>query len=399
PQNREAEPSQNDVSSSDTTQSGKTQTEPDNAPQAVDTDEMPAEIDENASKITVQEEHVKYVDLPNVQTDEIFEEALIARDGSGVQDAVDAPQPDEFSLIVASITEKDVSDAGEIKVSDTLIDDVPELAEKTQDDLDDNLVLFAVGSVNQTITEQVPTDFVLSNEKIEQTSETGEPKSKQILAEIPTVTVQDERTVSAEAKSDGNFVHSVSFDGNGNATMDMSLNHGVGAQNTGLIINENGSVQQHTVTNAQQFGTMLSGEIQSNSAELVKTGSIILRDGNSGTINLVLHPEELGNVKIHLEISDNILSGRITVASEEAYNAFKANLSSLRDSFIANGFDTAGFDLSWSGEQHSDGEQQGEQGKNPFGNTYDGHIAVVSDDVPQGVNQAYASHAYVNVMI
>lgn len=228
-------------------------------------------------------------------------------------------------------------------------------------------------------------------------------KSKQVLAEIPTINVQDERTVSAEGKADGNFVNSVNHDGNGNATMDLSITpNNANLQNTaGTIVNADGSVQQHTATNAQQFGTMLSAEIQSNSSELVKTGSIVLRDGNQGTINLILHPEELGNVKISLEISDNILSGRITVASEEAYNAFKANLASLRDAFIAEGFDTAGFDLSWSGQENGQPEQEQEsQGKNPFGNRYDDNIAIISDDTEtEGDYNSYGSRAYINVMV
>ena len=74
---------------------------------------------------------------------------------------------------------------------------------------------------------------------------------------------------------------------------------------------------------------MLSNQIQNNATEFVKTGSIILRDNNSGTINLVLHPEELGNVKISLEMNDKLVSARITVASEEAYQAFKESISSL----------------------------------------------------------------------
>ncbi len=223
-------------------------------------------------------------------------------------------------------------------------------------------------------------------------------KSKQVLAEIPTISVLDERSVTQEGKADGNFVRSVNYDGNGNATMDLSLNQNFnGVQNpVGAIVNADGSVQQHTVSNAQQFGTMLSSELQSNSSELVKTGSIILKDGNQGTINLILHPEELGNVKIKLDISDNVLTGRITVASEEAYNAFKANMSSLKEAFDANGFDTAGFDLSWSGEDNA-GDNQENDNRNPFGNRYDENIALVSDG-EQRIQSIYGHEAYINVV-
>ncbi len=220
---------------------------------------------------------------------------------------------------------------------------------------------------------------------------------KKVLQDIPTISVVDERSITGEGKVEGNFVHSISYDGNGNATLDMSLQQNLtGIQNpTGTIINADGSVQQHTVSNAQHFGTMLSSELQSNSSELVKTGSIILRDGNQGSINLILHPEELGNVKIRLEISDNVLTGRITVASEEAYNAFKENLGSLKEAFDANGFDTAGFDLAWSGEDQAGDQEQDGGNKNPFGNRYDENITVLSDVELQ----TYTQQAYVNVMV
>ncbi len=222
--------------------------------------------------------------------------------------------------------------------------------------------------------------------------------NKKVLQEIPTINVLDERSVTSEGKSEGNFVHSITYDGNGNATLDMSLNQNLtGVQNpNGLIVNADGSVQQHTVSNAQHFGTMLSSELQSNSSELVKTGSIILRDGNQGSINLILHPEELGNVKIRLEISDNVLSGRITVASEEAYNAFKANLGSLKEAFDASGFDTAGFDLTWSGDENQGQEQDQEStSQNPYWNRYDENIAVLNDVELQSVLQ----QAYVDVIV
>ena len=98
------------------------------------------------------------------------------------------------------------------------------------------------------------------------------------------------------------------------------------------------------------FSTMLSQELREQAGEFVKAGKIVLRDGNSGTIRLTLHPESLGNVRISLELSsDKRISGKIQVASKEAYDAFFENLDGFSDAFVEGGFESAGFDLSWSG--------------------------------------------------
>jgi flagellar hook-length control protein FliK len=106
--------------------------------------------------------------------------------------------------------------------------------------------------------------------------------------------------------------------------------------------------------NGQSFASMLSQELRGNAADLVKTGSIVLRNNNEGLIRLTLHPESLGNVKISLELSDDKrISGKIVVSSREAYEAFNENLDGLSKAFVDGGFESAGFDLSWSGQDSS----------------------------------------------
>ena len=61
---------------------------------------------------------------------------------------------------------------------------------------------------------------------------------------------------------------------------------------------------------------------------------------------MALKPEALGNVKITLELSDKVVSGHITVASREAFEAFRQNLDTLRQAFVQSGFDNATFTLS-----------------------------------------------------
>ena len=150
-------------------------------------------------------------------------------------------------------------------------------------------------------------------------------------------------------------------------------------------------------TERSQFASLLSDRIKNSADDFVKAGSIILRDGNRGSINLILHPEELGNVKIRLQISDNILTGRITVASEEAYNAFKSNIAALTEAFASNGFDTAGFDLSWSGQ--NDGRHDGNADtRNPFAFRYDEQTAFAAEDNDSEALFRYDARPSVNLI-
>ena len=113
------------------------------------------------------------------------------------------------------------------------------------------------------------------------------------------------------------------------------------------------SSAQAAAANGSDFQQMLSNTVQHNAAEFVKAGNIILKDANQGTINLILKPESLGNVKISLSLSDKTISGQIIVASKEAYDAFRDNIESIKQAFTQSGFDTGSFDLDFSNNQQN----------------------------------------------
>lgn len=113
------------------------------------------------------------------------------------------------------------------------------------------------------------------------------------------------------------------------------------------------SSAQAAAANGSDFQQMLSNTVQHNAAEFVKAGNIILKDANQGTINLILKPESLGNVKISLSLSDKTISGQILVASKEAYDAFRDNIESIKQAFTQSGFDTGSFDLDFSNNQQN----------------------------------------------
>ena len=229
-------------------------------------------------------------------------------------------------------------------------------------------------------------------------------KREAYLSEIPSVIVRDERTKAPHSAEDKkqSLSASIRYDGKGSAQADLFLN-APDTSKAGTAFSagvKDGILSSRAPEQAgaqARFTSMLSAEIRANAADLVKAGSIVLRDGNKGTINLTLHPEELGNVKIRLQISDNILTGRITVASEEAYNAFKSNIAALTEAFASNGFDTAGFDLSWSGQ--NDGRHDGNADtRNPFAFRYDEQTAFAVEDNDSEALFRYDARPSVNLI-
>lgn len=170
--------------------------------------------------------------------------------------------------------------------------------------------------------------------------------------------VRDERSGAMNPSViESPLTKSTEFSGDSTADMTIGFRSVDGGKTTA---GENAQLIERRDGEGKSFSAMLSQELKNNAADFVKTGQIVLRDNNSGLIRLTLHPESLGNVKISLELSgDRTISGKIVVSSQEAYDAFNENLDGLSDAFVEGGFESAGFDLSWSGEG-SDSSSQNE---------------------------------------
>lgn len=205
----------------------------------------------------------------------------------------------------------------------------------------------------------------------EVTNEFAKAESVKTEKKQPVISVIDERTVTSEGKEQGNFVTSIIQTGDNSAQMSMNL-----APNAQQNIQFDGIVNQGA-TQKTDFSSMLSSEIQNNAYEFVKAGSMVLKDNNSGTINLILHPDELGSVKIQLELSDKLIAGKIVVATKEAYEAFNSSLNSLKEAFNASGFESSNFDLSWSGQESSSNQ---DETKNSYGFYYEKNLTEVVED-------------------
>ncbi len=89
-------------------------------------------------------------------------------------------------------------------------------------------------------------------------------------------------------------------------------------------------------------------------SELARAAGIILRDGGSGEIRLVLKPESLGSVRVRLNLSDNVIDGKIFVDNPEVKHVLEGSIDSLTRALSADGFKTASLQVSVSGNGGED---------------------------------------------
>lgn len=250
--------------------------------------------------------------------------------------------------------------------------------EEKKELLDDNLstqeLLNSILTGKTELTEKtdIQNISVLAQDvSVEVTNEFAKAESVKTEKKQPVISVIDERTVTSEGKEQGNFVTSITQTGDNSAQMSMNL-----APNAQQNIQFDGIVNQ-AATQKTDFSSMLSSEIQNNAYEFVKAGSMVLKDNKSGTINLILHPDELGSVKIQLELSDKLIAGKIVVATKEAYEAFNSSMNALKEAFNASGFESSNFDLSWSGKESSSNQ---DETKNDYGFYYEKNLTEVVED-------------------
>ena len=166
------------------------------------------------------------------------------------------------------------------------------------------------------------------------------------LEEAPVFTVTDLRSTQEKvsfAKQVNHEVLNANMEHTNEHSATMTLTLSTNAQQNILSSNA-----QSAASSSSNFQQMLASQIQQNAPDFVKATNFVLRDSNQGTIDMILKPEQLGNVKVSLQVSDKVIAGQITVASKEALEAFKQNLETLKQALIQNGFENASLTLSMS---------------------------------------------------
>jgi len=158
-------------------------------------------------------------------------------------------------------------------------------------------------------------------------------------------------------------VTSSSSSNGGEITLDLRLPQNANAAQT----------QNWDFKSGNALENMLSRELHQNfNGDIVRHASVALKDGGAGTIKIALHPETLGNVKIHLELTDNKITGRIIVESADAMNAFRKEMSALEQAFRESGFEDASLNLSLT----ADGENSRQQDESLYSSRYASRNAV-----------------------
>lgn len=175
----------------------------------------------------------------------------------------------------------------------------------------------------------------------------------------------------------------------GTAELDLDLGkaQALGVSSTEGEGRQGAETSRAETSPSRSFASVLADKLGSGwNDDIVKSAHIVLRDGDSGTIRLRLHPESLGGVKIELKLADNGISGKIIVESDEARTAFEKNMAQLQDAFAQGGFESARLEVEVGSGGSGAANGQAEQADGPFWSTRHG-LESLARAVPEGGGQ------------
>ncbi len=335
--------------------------------------------DENSAladeKESVSEESVKTAgkDAENKLEKQVLKEELKGRTEKSAKIEKNAEVSPEIPVEISKKTPE--KDGSKIQSKEK----EQKTAEKSKNQIENsdlNLVEAVLASGNSAVNQVENKEIGVDNPRLSDFMEAEEAGSlegldsksekKFFLDKDKKIAVQDLRSENSVQKTDEKSGKSMKSSteiseiyrnekNNPQVTMDFAAN---AQQNIGSLNNQ---VASSTGSN---FQAMLANQIQENAGEIVKAGNIVLKDNDVGSIKLILHPESLGNVKIDLQVNEKNISGKIIVATQEAFNAFKETAENLKQAFVQSGFESAGLELSLANQNFA-GNHSGENQNNP----------------------------------
>lgn len=101
--------------------------------------------------------------------------------------------------------------------------------------------------------------------------------------------------------------------------------------------------------------------------DIVRQVKIVLNRANAGEVQINLRPDNLGRVRVRIQMVDNRLVGRIFVESAAAHEAFRSALDGLQAKLVENGFSAADLELAWD-ESPRDFARNDKQSRDQQGN-------------------------------
>lgn len=335
--------------------------------------------DENSAladeKESVSEESVKIAgkDAENKLEKQVLKEELKSRPEKSAEIEKNAEVSPEIPVEISKKTPE--KDGSKIQSKEK----EQKTAEKSKNQIENsdlNLVEAVLASGNSAVNQVENKEIGADNPRLSdfmESEETGslegldsKSEKKFFLDKDKKIAVQDLRSENSVQKTDEKSGKSMKSSAeiseiyrneknNPQVTMDFAAN---AQQNIGSLNNQVAS------SAGSNFQAMLANQIQENAGEIVKAGNIVLKDNDVGSIKLILHPESLGNVKIDLQVNEKNISGKIIVATQEAFNAFKETAENLKQAFVQSGFESAGLELSLANQNFA-GNHSGENQNNP----------------------------------
>lgn len=129
-------------------------------------------------------------------------------------------------------------------------------------------------------------------------------------------------------------------------------------------------------------------------SEIVKQTGIILKSGDSGEIRLVLEPEQLGKVRIRIQLQQNRIAGRIIVDNINIKEAFEHDLEQLQRAFRENGFEVGNFNVAVGGQ----GQRENGFNRKDTSTANMMHVQELDDAVPL-LQQVYRAESLVDLVV